>query len=68
MKECRGVEVQLYSFLTLALEGGELLASLPGCFTPLMGACVGPRADLDVLEKLEVSFPYQDSVRELAGP
>jgi hypothetical protein len=70
-RHARGVEVQLYSFLTLVLEGGELSASLPGCFTPLknpstysMGAWVGPRADLDVLEKLEVSFSYQDLVRE----
>ena len=57
------------------LEGGELSASLPGCFTPLknpstysMGAWVGPRADLDVLEKLEVFFPYQDLLRELSSP
>lgn len=70
-----GTEVELYSFLTSALEGCELLTSLPGCFTPLknpstysMGTWVGPRDDLDILEKLEVSFPYQDLVRELSGP
>ena len=33
-----------------------------------MGAWVGPRADLDILEKLEVYFPYQDSVHELSSP
>jgi hypothetical protein len=28
------VEVQLHTFLTLALDGNELLASCPGCFYP----------------------------------
>jgi hypothetical protein len=74
-KHAGGVEVQLYQFLTLVLQGVDLSVSLPGCFTPLknpstysMGAWLGPRPDLEVLEKLEVSFPYQDSVCELSSP
>jgi uncharacterized membrane protein YqiK len=34
MKACRGVELQLYSFLTLALNGIEWSATRPGRFTP----------------------------------
>jgi len=33
-KTYRGVEVQLHIFLTLALDGLELSASHPSCFTP----------------------------------
>jgi hypothetical protein len=46
-------------FLTAALDGGELSASCPGRFTPgetspdtrWIGGWVGPRADLDAVEK-----------------
>jgi len=33
MKAQGGVDVQLYSILTLAQDGGEQPASSPGCFT-----------------------------------
>jgi len=34
MKVCWGVEIQLHAFLTMALGGGEWLASCPSYFTP----------------------------------
>jgi hypothetical protein len=50
------VEVQLHSFLTSALDGGEWSTSRSGHFTPgkkgpcarLMGGWVGPRTSLDM--------------------
>jgi hypothetical protein len=53
----RGVEVQLHSFLTLALDGGEWSAPHTDCFTPegrapgayRIGICEDPRASLDVV-------------------
>jgi len=57
-----GVEVQLYSFLTLVLHGGEGLKSHPGHFMPeekpwypLLGGWVGPVASMDDLEKRKIS-------------
>jgi hypothetical protein len=57
MKAYWGVEVQLHAFLTSALDGGELLASRPGRFTPrertplthFIGGWVDPRAGLNVV-------------------
>jgi hypothetical protein len=37
MKTYWGAEVQLHEFLTLALDGGKMSASLPGWFTPPPG-------------------------------
>jgi hypothetical protein len=34
MKDTGGIDVKLFSFLTLALDGGEWLTSQPGRFTP----------------------------------
>jgi hypothetical protein len=53
------MDVFIYIFLTSALDGGEWSASLPGRFTPgerahgtnLIGEWVGPRTDLDDVEK-----------------
>jgi hypothetical protein len=35
MKEYEGAEAQLHSFLTLALEGGDMYISSPCLFSPL---------------------------------
>jgi len=43
IKAYGGVEVQLRSFLTSALEGGEWLASCPNCFTAGESAAVTVR-------------------------
>jgi hypothetical protein len=59
MKAYGGVDVSIHIFLTLALAGGEWLASRPGRFTPRekglgtlwIGGWVDPRAGLDDLEK-----------------
>jgi hypothetical protein len=59
MKACKGVDIQNYIFLTLALVGGEWSASLPGRSTSgekapgthLIGGWVGPRTGLDEMEK-----------------
>jgi hypothetical protein len=56
------VEVKLHSFLTLALDGGEWLASLSSRFTPeeralciqLIGGWVDPRAGLGVFGEDEI--------------
>jgi hypothetical protein len=59
MKTYGGVDVYTQDFLTSALDGGELLVSHPGRFTPgeraagthCIGGWLGPRADLDNMEK-----------------
>jgi hypothetical protein len=59
MKTYGGVDVQTNVFLTSALVGGEWSASRPGRFTPKerapathwIGGWVGPRADLEDMEK-----------------
>jgi hypothetical protein len=56
MKICRGLEVYLPPFLSLAL------ASRPGRFTPeeiahstyWIGGCLCPRADIDVVGKRKI--------------
>jgi len=40
MKAYRGVEVQLHSFLTMALDGSQWSVSLPGSFSPRRRATV----------------------------
>jgi hypothetical protein len=69
MKACGGVEVQLLSLLTLALDGGvwktaNTTAFLPGKEHPLyswIGGCVGPRTGLGVLEKRKICGFYRES-------
>jgi hypothetical protein len=59
MKAYRGVDVQIHIFLTSALVGGEWSASGTGHFTSgeripythWIGDWVGPRTDLDGMEK-----------------
>jgi hypothetical protein len=59
MKEYGGVDMSIHIFLTSALVGGEWSASRPCRFTPWershcihwIGVWVGPRADLDYVEK-----------------
>jgi hypothetical protein len=59
MKSYRLVEVQLHTFITSALRGGEWSASRPGRFTPerknasthWMGGWAGHRTDHDVSEE-----------------
>jgi hypothetical protein len=54
MKACGGVDVCLHVFLTSELVGGEWSASFPGCFilgTHWIGGWVGPRTDLDEVER-----------------
>jgi len=60
MKMYGGVEVQLQTFVTLALNRGEQLASCPGHSTPRervpdflwTRGWVGPRASLDTVKKV----------------
>jgi hypothetical protein len=69
-----GAEIQLHS-LTLVLYGGKCLTPGTGHFIPVkepgtnwIGGWVGPRADLDVLEKRKISFPYRHSKSEPYSP
>jgi hypothetical protein len=67
-----GVEVQLHTFLTSALDGGEWSTSRLGCFDPRerapgthwIGSWVGPRAGLDAVEKGKIPSPRQESNKE----
>jgi hypothetical protein len=64
MKTYWRVEVQLHSFLTSALDGGECSASHPGRFIPRerdpgthwIGGWVGLRAVLDAVVKRTIIF------------
>jgi hypothetical protein len=64
-----GVEVQLHSFLTSALHGGEWLVSRSGRFTlrerapgtHWIGGWVGPRAVLDAVVKGKIPSPSRES-------
>ena len=65
------VEVQLYSSMTTALEGGVWAAARPGLFYPrerpgihCTGGWVGPRAGLDGRKIL----PHRDSISEPSSP
>jgi hypothetical protein len=59
MKMYEGVEMWLHAFVTLALDGGELLSLHPGCCTPeekgavtqWIEGWVGPIADMDAVAK-----------------
>jgi len=59
------VNVQIQMFLTSGLDGGEWLASCPGCCTPRIrapsmqwiGGWLGPRADVNALMKRIPSLP-----------
>jgi hypothetical protein len=65
MKTYWGVEVQLHSFLTSALDGGEWSPSRLGRFTPRerapgthwTGGWVGPRVVLDAVVKRKIPSP-----------
>jgi hypothetical protein len=75
MKAYGGVDVYIHIFLTSALGGGEWSASGPGRFTPeerapgtyWIGACVGPRACLDDVEKRIFTLPGLE-LRPLGRP
>jgi hypothetical protein len=64
-----GVEVQLHTFSTSALGGGEWSASCLGSFTPRgrasgthwIGGRVGPRDGLDAVMKRKIVSPCRDS-------
>jgi hypothetical protein len=65
MNESVGVEVKLYTFLTLAIDEDDRLALLPGLFVsqyPLnkYQDYVDPTASLDVSEKRKISWPCLD--------
>jgi len=53
-----GVQIQLHSFLTSALGGGEGSGSHPGICG--IGGWVGSRANLDILEKRKLIYPDMD--------
>jgi hypothetical protein len=54
MKAYGGVKVQLHAVLTFALGAGECSVSFPGRF---IHGWVGSRADLNKVEKREISVP-----------
>jgi hypothetical protein len=63
--------VQLHSFLTSALDGGEWSVSRPGRFTPeelwLTGGWVGPRDDLHVVDKRKTLVPDKNLTPDRAA-
>ena len=72
--QCRhrgGEDVKLYSFLTLALGGGEGGVVIPGHGSLILpgkspgtqctGGRVGPRTGLDGCGQEEISFPHRGS-------
>jgi hypothetical protein len=59
-EESVGVEVKLYTFLTLALDKDERLAPLPGLFASKYPLNKYPTASLDVSEKRRISWPCLD--------
>jgi hypothetical protein len=69
MKRIGGMEVQLHTFLTSALDGSEWSVSCPGRFTPRkiapgthwIGGWVDPRAVLDAVVKEKISSPRRES-------
>jgi hypothetical protein len=61
MKAYIGSEGKFHAFLTLALDQGEWLASLPGSLSPGNSPCnhwiggrMDPRADLEAVEKRKI--------------
>jgi hypothetical protein len=62
MKTYWGVDVQLYTFLASALDGGEWSASLPSPLNPggkalsahRIGVWVGPRTSVDAVRKKNI--------------
>ena len=75
MKSYGGVEAQLHSFLTSALDGSKRSISDSGGFTPGEGAhdthCirvnVGPRVGLDITEKRKISFRCPENRTQFLG-
>jgi len=69
MKTYGGMDVELHSLLTSALDGGEWSASRPGRFTPKERASgthwirgwVGPRAGLGTMVRRNIPSPYRDT-------
>jgi hypothetical protein len=63
------MEVQLHTFLSSALDGGEWSASRPGRFTPReralgthwIGGWLDPRAVLDAVVKIKIPSPHPES-------
>jgi hypothetical protein len=76
MKAEGGEDVWIHTFLTSALDGGEWTASHPGRFTPgerapgthWIGGWVGPRADLDDVEKRKFLTLPGSELRPLGRP
>jgi hypothetical protein len=76
MKTYLGVEVQLHSFLTSALDGDEWSASRLVRFIPTerapgthcIGGWVDPRAVLDAVVKRKIASPCRDSNPRLSSP
>jgi len=61
MKAFCGMEIQLHTFLIMVLDGHELSASHPGCFTPWKeppAAWVGSKPNLHGWEKKWSLAPY----------
>jgi hypothetical protein len=75
MKSYGGAEVQLYSFLTSALDGSKQSILALGCFTPGKGAhdthCmrvnVGPRDGLEIAKKRRISFRFPENRIQVFG-
>jgi hypothetical protein len=69
MTAYRGMVVEIHSLLILAQGRSEQSASCSGCFTARerdlgsyrTGGWKGPRASTDTLEKMEISYHYQNS-------
>ena len=63
MKAYSGFEIQLHSFLILALDRGQWLASRPGYFTSCthwLEDSVVHRPNLDILEKRKMLHTCQE--------
>jgi hypothetical protein len=76
MKAYGRLDVQIHIFLTSAIVGGKWSASRPGIFTPgertpgthWIGRWVGPRADLDDVDRRKLLTLPRLELRSLGRP
>jgi len=63
----RGVKIQLHSFLTLVLVGGELSALYPGSFTPGKETLVGIKVEVGWVPNLVQAVWRREKYLDPAG-